>query len=73
VATTINRVSSTQENFFARSKRRRSLLAFHEGKNALLLAMAGAIEAQVASILGANLQDLESSGLEGRDCATDCC
>jgi len=36
-----------------------------EQKNALLWAMADAIEAQTESILAANQQDLESSGLEG--------
>jgi glutamate-5-semialdehyde dehydrogenase len=34
-------------------------------KNALLLAIAGAIEANIQTILAANREDLESSGLEG--------
>lgn len=65
MATTVNDVSSTQEKLLrAREASAKLALLSAEEKNSLLLAMAGAIEAQVESILAANLQDLESSGLE---------
>jgi glutamate-5-semialdehyde dehydrogenase len=66
MATTITSVSSTQEKLLrAREAAAQLALLSAEEKNALLLAMADAIESQAQSILAANQQDLESSGLEG--------
>jgi glutamate-5-semialdehyde dehydrogenase len=66
VATTIGSVSSTQEKLLRAREAAAKLASLStEEKNALLLAMADAIEAQTESILGANREDLESSGLEG--------
>jgi len=66
VATTITSVSSTQEKLLrAREAAAKLALLSAEEKNALLLAMADAIEAQTESILAANGRDLESSGLTG--------
>jgi glutamate-5-semialdehyde dehydrogenase len=66
VATTIISASSTQEKFLrAREAAAKLALLSTEEKNALLLAMADAIESNVQSILAANEQDLESSGLAG--------
>ncbi len=66
MATTITGVSSTQEKLLrAREAAAKLALLSTEEKNALLLAMADAIESNVQSILAANEQDLESSGLAG--------
>ncbi len=66
MATTITSVSSTQEKLLrAREAAAKLALLSTEEKNALLLAMANAIESNVQSILAANEQDLESSGLAG--------
>ncbi len=66
MATTITTTLSTQEKLLrARNAAARLALLSTEKKNALLLAMADAIEAQTASILAANRDDVESSGLEG--------
>jgi len=66
VATTITSVSSTQEKLLrAREAAAKLALLSTTEKNALLLAMADAIESNAQSILAANRQDLESSGLEG--------
>jgi len=66
VATTITSVSSTQEKLLrAREAAATLALLSAEEKNALLLAMADAIEAQTETILAANGRDLESSGLTG--------
>jgi glutamate-5-semialdehyde dehydrogenase len=66
VATTITSASSTQEKLLrAREAAGQLALLSTEEKNALLLAMADAIEANAQSILAANEQDLESSGLAG--------
>ena len=66
MATTITSVSSTQEKLLrAREAAAKLALLSAEEKNALLLAMADAIEAQTESILAANGRDLESSGLTG--------
>jgi len=57
---------STQEKLMrARAAAAKLTLLSSEQKNAMLLAMAGAIECQSKSILAANRKDLESSGLEG--------
>jgi len=66
VATTIISASSTQEKLLrARESAAKLALLSTEEKNALLLAMADAIESNAQSILAANQQDLESSGLAG--------
>ena len=66
MATTITNVSSTQEKLLrAREAAAKLALLSTEEKNALLLAMANAIESNAQSILAANAQDLESSGLAG--------
>jgi glutamate-5-semialdehyde dehydrogenase len=59
-------VVSTQEKLIrARAVAARLALLSSEQKNAMLLAMAGAIETHAKSILAANRKDLESAGLEG--------
>ncbi len=66
MATTIISASSTQEKLLrARESAAKLALLSTEEKNALLLAMADAIESNAQSILAANEQDLESSGLAG--------
>jgi glutamate-5-semialdehyde dehydrogenase len=66
MATTITSVSSTQEKLLrARDAAAKLALLSTEEKNALLLAIADAIESNAQSILAANQQDLESSGLAG--------
>jgi glutamate-5-semialdehyde dehydrogenase len=58
--------ASTQEKLLrAREASANLALLSTEEKNALLLAMADAIEAQAETILAANREDVESSGLEG--------
>jgi glutamate-5-semialdehyde dehydrogenase len=66
MATTITSVSSTREKLLrARDAAAKLALLSTEEKNALLLAIADAIESNAQSILAANQQDLESSGLAG--------
>jgi glutamate-5-semialdehyde dehydrogenase len=66
MATTITTASSTQEKLLrAREAAAKLALLSTEEKNALLLAIADAIESNAQSILAANEQDLESSGLAG--------
>jgi len=66
MATTITRAASTQGKLQrAREAAGRLALFSTEEKNALLLAIADAIEAESESILAANREDVQSSGLEG--------
>jgi glutamate-5-semialdehyde dehydrogenase len=66
MATTVANSASTQEKLLRAREASAKLALFPTNeKNALLLAMADAIEAQARSILTANQEDLESSGLEG--------
>jgi glutamate-5-semialdehyde dehydrogenase len=70
MATTITNTSenlaSTQEKLRrARAASVKLALLSSEEKNALLFAIADALQAQAQSILEANREDLESSGLEG--------
>jgi glutamate-5-semialdehyde dehydrogenase len=66
MATTVANSVSTQEKL-ARTRAAAGKLALlsTDEKNALLLAIADAIEAQTRTILAANREDVESSGLEG--------
>jgi glutamate-5-semialdehyde dehydrogenase len=66
MATTITNAGSTQEKLL-RSREAAAQLAqlSTRDKNALLLAIADALEAKAESILQSNQQDLNSSGLEG--------
>src|SRR5579863_10023939 len=64
-ATTANQ-ASTQERLLRAREAAANLALLSTGeKNALLLAMAGAIEAQSEAILAANREDVKRSGLEG--------
>jgi len=66
MATTIANSTSTQDKLLrARDAAAKLALLSADSKNALLLAIADAIEAQVETILAANREDVESSGLEG--------
>ncbi|HEV3305020.1 MAG TPA: glutamate-5-semialdehyde dehydrogenase [Candidatus Sulfotelmatobacter sp.] len=66
MATTIANSVSTQEKLLrAREASAKLALLSTEEKNALLLAIADAIEANAQTILAANREDVESSGLEG--------
>jgi len=66
MATTITNSASTQEKLLrARDAAAKLALLSTDDKNALLLAIADAIEAQTQTILAANGEDVESSGLEG--------
>jgi len=66
MAATVANSASTQEKLLrARQAAARLALLSTEEKNALLLAIADAIEAHAQTILAANRQDVESSGLEG--------
>ncbi|SRR5258708_5675569 len=66
MATTLIHAASTQEKLLrARAASVKLALLSTEEKNALLLAIADAIEAQEKSILDANREDMETSGLEG--------
>jgi len=63
---TIANSASTQEKLLrAREAAAKLALLSTDNKNALLLAIADAIAAESQSILAANREDLESSGLEG--------
>jgi glutamate-5-semialdehyde dehydrogenase len=66
MATTIANSASTQEKLL-RAREAAAMLALFstDERNALLLAIADAIEAQAPTILAANREDVESSGLEG--------
>jgi glutamate-5-semialdehyde dehydrogenase len=66
MATTVANSVSTQEKLArARAAAGKLALLSTDEKNALLLAIADAIEAQTQTILAANREDVESSGLEG--------
>lgn len=66
MATTIANSASTQEKLLrARAAAARLALLYTGEKNALLLAIADALEAHEQTILAANLEDVESSGFEG--------
>lgn len=66
MATTLTSVLTTQEKLLrARAASARLALLSTEQKNALLLAMADALESNSASILAANREDVQTSGLEG--------
>ncbi len=66
MATTITNSASTQEKLLrAREAAAKLALLSTVEKNALLLAIADAIEDQIETILAANHEDVESSGLEG--------
>jgi glutamate-5-semialdehyde dehydrogenase len=66
MATTITNSASTQEKLLrAREAAAKLGLLSADEKNALLLAIADAIDAQTETILTANREDVESSGLEG--------
>lgn len=66
MATTIANSASTQEKLLrARDAAAKLALLSTTEKNALLLSIADAIEAQAPTILAANLEDVEGSGLEG--------
>jgi glutamate-5-semialdehyde dehydrogenase len=66
MATTLIHAASTQEKLLrARAASVKLALLSTEEKNALLLAIANAIEAEEKSILTANREDMETSGLEG--------
>jgi glutamate-5-semialdehyde dehydrogenase len=66
MATTLTTAASTQEKLLrARAAAAKLALLSTDEKNALLLAIADAIEAQEKSILKANQEDIKTSGLEG--------
>ena len=66
MATGITSAASTQEKLLrARAASSKLALFSSSEKNAMLLAMADAIEANMESILVANRADVESSGLDG--------
>jgi len=69
MATTVANSASTQENLLrAREASAKLAMLSTEEKNALLLAIADAIEASAQTILAANRLDVKSSGLEGAMC-----
>jgi glutamate-5-semialdehyde dehydrogenase len=66
MTTTLTSVAATQEKFLrARHAAARLALLSTDEKNALLLAIADAIDAHEKSILAANQEDIENSGLDG--------
>jgi glutamate-5-semialdehyde dehydrogenase len=66
MAATLTTAASTQEKLLrARAASARLALLSTEEKNALLLAIAHAIETNTKSILAANREDVQNSGLEG--------
>ena len=66
MATTVTNVASTQDKLLrARGAAAKLAPLSTDEKNALLHAIAAAIEAESASILAANREDVRSSGLEG--------
>jgi glutamate-5-semialdehyde dehydrogenase len=66
LATTLTSAATTQQKLLrARAASAKLAQLSTEEKNALLLAIADALEAQEKSILAANREDIKSSGLEG--------
>jgi glutamate-5-semialdehyde dehydrogenase len=66
MSATVRAVASTKEKLLrARAAAAKLALFSNQRKNALLVAIAEAIESQAKKILEANRQDLEHSGLEG--------
>jgi glutamate-5-semialdehyde dehydrogenase len=66
MATTVNKPLATHDRLEqAHAAAPRAAELSTSGKNALLLAIADALEARASDILAANQRDLESSGLEG--------
>ena len=66
MAMTLTNAPSTQERLLrARQAAAKLALLSTDEKNALLLAIADAIEAHAQKILAANREDVETSGLEG--------
>jgi glutamate-5-semialdehyde dehydrogenase len=66
MATTLANSASTQQKLLrAREAAAKLALLSTAEKNALLLAIADAIESQIETILAPNREDVESSGLEG--------
>jgi glutamate-5-semialdehyde dehydrogenase len=66
MATTVASTASTQEKLLrARAASAKLAQLSTEQKNALLLAIAGAVEGHEKDILAANRADIENSGLEG--------
>jgi glutamate-5-semialdehyde dehydrogenase len=66
MATTIANSATTREKLLRAREASAKLALLSTGeKNALLLAIADAIEAQTQTILAANREDVETSGLEG--------
>jgi glutamate-5-semialdehyde dehydrogenase len=66
MATTLANSASTQRKLLRAREAAAKLALLSTGeKNALLLAIADAIESQIETILGPNREDVESSGLEG--------
>jgi glutamate-5-semialdehyde dehydrogenase len=66
MATTVSKALSTREKLSrAREAAAATAQLSTDEKNSLLLAIADAIEANAASILAANAEDIASSGLEG--------
>jgi glutamate-5-semialdehyde dehydrogenase len=66
MAATLSTAASTQDRLLrARAASAKLALLSTEEKNALLLAIAGAIEANEKSILDTNREDVENSGLDG--------
>ena len=66
MVTTLNSALTTQQKLLrARATSTKVALLSTDEKNALLLAIADALEAQEKSILAANREDLKNSGLEG--------
>jgi len=66
MAATLSTAASTQDKLLrARAASAKLALLSTEEKNALLLAIAGAIEANEKSILDANREDVQNSGLDG--------
>jgi glutamate-5-semialdehyde dehydrogenase len=66
MVTSVAHSASTQEKLLrARAAAAKLALVSTDDKNAMLLAIADAIEAHAATILAANREDVESSGLQG--------
>ncbi|MGB0010622.1 MAG: glutamate-5-semialdehyde dehydrogenase [Candidatus Sulfotelmatobacter sp.] len=66
MATSVTETASTQEKLLrARSASAKLAMLSSSEKNALLIAIADSIDANVESILAANRKDIESSGLDG--------
>jgi glutamate-5-semialdehyde dehydrogenase len=65
MATTITTLSTEEKLLRARAAATKLAQFSSEQKNALLLAMADALEAESESVLAANREDIDRSGLEG--------